>query len=118
MSEFWNWPQRTSDSEEHRCRDAITLYTEFLKDFFFFFPKDDLSSKKDASQIDNNVDIRYYADLAVDRNVETCTRTNAIGLSSPDKTTWWKVDLGRVFNIYSINILFKTYQSGMFDSNC
>nr|XP_034338137.1 uncharacterized protein LOC117692884 [Crassostrea gigas] len=31
------------------------------------------------------------------------------GLSTPDKTVWWKVDLGGVYNIYRINILFKNY---------
>lgn len=36
-------------------------------------------------------------------------RTKDIGRSSNDKTVWWKVDLGGVFNIYSINILFKNY---------
>lgn len=38
-----------------------------------------------------------------------------IGRNSPDKTTWWKVDLCRVYNIYSIDILFKNYDGfGMF----
>ena len=36
-------------------------------------------------------------------------RTDAIGLNSPDKTVWWMVDLGRSYNIYSVNILFKNY---------
>lgn len=36
-------------------------------------------------------------------------RTAAIGSNSAEKTVWWKVDLGRIFNIYDINILFKTY---------
>lgn len=42
-------------------------------------------------------------------------RTKEIGRNSPDKTTSWKVDLGRVYNIYSIDILFKNYDGfGMF----
>lgn len=42
-------------------------------------------------------------------------RTYEIGRNSPDKTTWWKLDLGRVYNIYSIDILFKNYDGfGMF----
>lgn len=42
-------------------------------------------------------------------------RTNAIGRNAPDKTTWWKVDFGAVYNIYSINILFKNYDTfGMY----
>lgn len=36
-------------------------------------------------------------------------RTIVIGSTSVDKTVWWKVDLGGVYNMYSINILFKNY---------
>lgn len=36
-------------------------------------------------------------------------RTNPIGLNNPDKTVWWKVDLGGLRNIYSISVLFKNY---------
>lgn len=57
----------------------------------------------------------YHASSAVDRITATCMRTNAIGFSSPEKVMWWKVDLGRVYNIYSINILFKNYNGyGMY----
>lgn len=38
-------------------------------------------------------------------------RTGEIGRNAPQKTVWWKVDLGRVHNIYSINIAFKSYDS-------
>lgn len=42
-------------------------------------------------------------------------RTNKIGPIFPDKTVWWKVDLGGVYNIYSVTILFKDYNGyGMF----
>lgn len=51
----------------------------------------------------------YYASYAVDRNSATCMRTYEIGPNSPDKTTWWKVDLGEVYSIYSIDIMFKNY---------
>lgn len=51
----------------------------------------------------------YVASNAVDRNTATCMRTNGIGRTSNDKTMWWTVDLGAVYNIYSINILFKHY---------
>lgn len=40
---------------------------------------------------------------------KTCMKTLPIGLYSPDKTVWWKVDLGRVFSIHSVNIMFKNY---------
>lgn len=47
----------------------------------------------------------------MDGNTATCMRTIVIGtgLSTPDKTVWWKVDLGGVYNIYRISILFKNY---------
>lgn len=53
----------------------------------------------------------YVANNAVDGDITTCTRTNVIGVGTgyPDKTVWWKVDLGGVYSIYSISILFKTY---------
>ena len=64
------------------------------------------SPKIEPSQIDPN---RYVAGNAVDRNVTTCMRTKTIGPNSPYKTVWWRVDLGGVYNIYSVNILFKNY---------
>ncbi|XP_052694743.1 receptor-type tyrosine-protein phosphatase alpha-like [Crassostrea angulata] len=51
----------------------------------------------------------YEASKALDGNTETCMRTNTIGDNSPDKTVWWKVDLGGVYSIYSINVQFKNY---------
>ena len=52
---------------------------------------------------------------AVDRDITTCMRTDIIGLNSPDETVWWKVDLGGVYSIYSVNILFKNYDGfGMY----
>lgn len=53
----------------------------------------------------------YKASNAVDRNTTTCMRTNDIGPQSLHKSTWWKVDLGGEYRIYSINILFKEYES-------
>ena len=42
-------------------------------------------------------------------------RTDIIGENSPDNTTWWTVDLGGVYTIYSVNILFKNYDGfGMY----
>ena len=53
----------------------------------------------------------FRAGNAVDRDITTCMRTYGIGLlTSQYKSEWWKVDLGGVYNIYSINILFKNYQ--------
>ena len=73
--------------------------------------KDDLSHNKDASQSHTSSGSGYDAENAVDRNIATCTRTEQIGGNSPYKTVWWKVDLGEVYNIYSVNILFKNYDS-------
>ena len=77
----------------------------------------DMSDQKPATQsttypgsYDN-----YKAGNAVDGNTATCMRTDIIGPNSPDKTVWWKVDLGGVYNIYSVNILFRNYNGeGMF----
>lgn len=44
----------------------------------------------------------------MDGNIATCTKTKTIGLNDPIKTVWWKVDLGGVSSIYSINIQFKS----------
>lgn len=52
---------------------------------------------------------KYDARNAVDRNPSTCMRADVIGRYNPEKTVWWKVDLGRVHNIYSIEIIFKNY---------
>lgn len=39
-----------------------------------------------------------------------------MGPNTFTKTVWWKVDLGRVYNIYSISIYFKNYDGyGMFN---
>ena len=46
---------------------------------------------------------------AVDRDITTCMKTREIGKNSLYKKVWWKVDLGGVYNIYSVNILFKNY---------
>ena len=75
---------------------------------------DDLSVNKDATQSSIysivNYDL-YKADNAVDRDISTCMRTKEIGQGEqiPDKTVWWRVDLGGVYSIYSVNILFKNY---------
>lgn len=70
---------------------------------------DDLSYNKLATQSHTVIGTDYAAGNAVDRNSTTCMRTRAIGRSSPDKTVWWRVDLGRMYGIYSINVLFRTW---------
>nr|XP_034320600.1 uncharacterized protein LOC117687713 isoform X2 [Crassostrea gigas] len=70
---------------------------------------DDLSFQKVASQSSSWYDGLYKASYAVDRNTSTWARMLEIGRSSHSKTAWWRVDLGGVYSIYSINILFKNY---------
>ena len=83
-------------------------------DYSFNF-KDDLSHNKDTFQSHTNPGLGHGAENAVDGNTTTCMRTEQIGGSSPYNHVWWKVDLGGVFNIYSVNILFKNYEGyGMY----
>ena len=51
----------------------------------------------------------YKAGNAVDRDIKTCMRAQVIGTASDDNIVWWMVDLGGVYNIYSVNILFLNY---------
>lgn len=75
------------------------------------FLEDDLSYNKDATKFKNEktADLKYKAELAVDRNITTCMRTDPIGKNTPAINTWWKVDLNHVCSIYRIGILFKNY---------
>lgn len=76
---------------------------------------DDLSFKAVASQSPIYIGPYYDASNAIDRNAATCMRTDQIGTYALYKYTWWKVDLGAVYNIYSVNILFKNYEGfGMY----
>lgn len=70
---------------------------------------DDLSYKKGATHSHTWEGKDYDARNAVDGNPATCMRTLEIGTSSPDKAVWWKLDLGGVYNIYSVNIVFRHY---------
>ena len=72
---------------------------------------DDLSKNKHATQSTTALSSTDYfiAGKAVDRDITTCMRTEPIGGTSPYKTVRWRVDLGEVYNIYSVNILFKNY---------
>lgn len=71
---------------------------------------DDLSYNKAATQSHTVSGGTFYdANKAVGGNIVTCMRTETIGMTEPDKTVWWKVDLGDLRSITSINILFKNY---------
>ena len=80
-----------------------------LTDFFAYI--DDLSKQKIATQSTTVQGDQYKAGNAVDRDTKTCMRTKEIGQGEQiiDKTVWWKVDLGGVYNIYSVNIQFRNY---------
>lgn len=77
----------------------------------YLFAYDDLSYNKIATQspIFRRIS-EYEANNALDRNITTCMRTQAIGLSSTDNNMWWKVDLGGLYNVYRITIMFKSYE--------
>lgn len=44
--------------------------------------------------------------------------TGPIGLTDPDKTVFRKVDLCRVYNIYSVNIQFINYDGESLQLTC
>lgn len=79
--------------------------------YIYRYFTDDLSYNKIATQSHTFIGWNtYYASSSIDRNASSCMRTKAIGRISTHKTVWWwKVDLGGVYNIYSITILFKNY---------
>uniref|UniRef100_A0A8W8NTF5 Uncharacterized protein n=1 Tax=Magallana gigas TaxID=29159 RepID=A0A8W8NTF5_MAGGI len=76
---------------------------------YLTFAFDNLSYNKLATQSLTYTAPSSGASNAVDENTATCTKQFDIGLIAPYKTVWWKVDLGDVYPIYSISILFKTY---------
>lgn len=73
------------------------------------FAYDDLSVNKVATESPTIILPIYEAKLAVDRDIKTCMRTDPIAIDGVEKKTWWKVDLGRISNLYSITILFRNY---------
>lgn len=77
---------------------------------FFLSHKDDISHYKVATQSHTYpVGAYYVANNAVDGNIATCMRTYIIGMNDPNKTLWWKVDLGGLRSIFSISFLFTNY---------
>lgn len=90
--------------------DIITFLLH-LVGLTFVFTYDDLAYRKIATQSQTYPGgyMYYDANNAVDGNTTTCTKTTEIGIFNPHNSVWWKVDLGRVYSIYSINILFKNY---------
>lgn len=90
---------------------AFKNFVFYLAGLSLAFSYNDLSYDKIATQSRTYAgSSNYAARFAVDRITLTCMRAQEIGLSSPEKTVWWKVDLGGVYSIYSIAILFKNYE--------
>ena len=95
----------------------MNIHSELLKhtvDCWVFLFTDDLSKNKVATQTTthgatSSVEYKYVAGNAVDSDITTCMRTHPIGKLCVDRTVWWRVDLGGVYNIYSVNVKFKNY---------
>lgn len=92
-----------------KFNDIFIYFIELA--FLIFLFTDDISHNKIASQSHTYND--NDASKAVDGNTATCMQSNAIGVgtSFSYRTVWWKVDLGEVHNIFSINIQFRNYNS-------
>uniref|UniRef100_K1QHP2 Uncharacterized protein n=1 Tax=Magallana gigas TaxID=29159 RepID=K1QHP2_MAGGI len=70
----------------------------------------DLSANKNAQQYRTDISCPMcVATKAVDGDIKTCTRGESVGTLSPEKSTWWYVDLGGRYNVYNIRIQFKDY---------
>lgn len=98
------------------CNLRVNKVTCIKTDQILILVTDDLSYNKVATQSRTYAgSSNYAARFAVDRDTLTCMRAQDIGLTSIGNTVWWKVDLGGVYSIYSIAILFKNYEDvGMF----
>lgn len=71
---------------------------------------DDLSANKFAHQYKTSSACQScVASKAVDRDIQTCARMEDIGTTTDDRSTWWYVDLGGIYNLYNISIQFKDY---------
>ena len=80
----------------------ITVYT---------YLSDDISVRKNATQESTAICLPpsvCEANNAVDRNINTCSKTSPIGRDST-KFTWWYVDLGEILSVFDIRIQFKDY---------
>lgn len=62
---------------------------------------DDLSANKFAHQYKTSSACQScVASKAVDRDIQTCARMEDIGTTTNDRSTWWYVDLGGIYNLY------------------
>lgn len=94
------------------CKDKYDII-EYLRDVSTVSINsltDDLTVNKITQQYKTSISCSTcVATNAVDRNINTCTRMEAIGTTSIDKSTWWYVDLGGTYNVYNIRVQFKDY---------
>lgn len=88
----------------------LLFWEQKLYIYLSIYSTDEISLNKVATQSHTHKGDSYPAHNAVDRNTRTCMSTRDIGTSSNNKTVWWKVDLGGVYSIYSVTILFKNYK--------
>lgn len=79
--------------------------------FILTYGFDNLSANKPTDQYRQTYTCRSCgAGKAVDGNMSTCMRTDDIGITTAfDSKTWWYVDLGGIYNVYNIRILFRDY---------
>ncbi|XP_061170724.1 protein draper-like [Saccostrea echinata] len=64
-----------------------------------------------SAPLDPQDPTRFISSNAVDRDPSSCTRNYEIGRTSPHTSVLWRVNLGDIYSIYSIRILFKDYGS-------
>lgn len=91
--------------------DIVKFHCNYYEKICFI---DELSREKLASQSHTQTGSfsgENGAHYAVDGIAKTCTKTKDIGTSSKNKNVWWKVDLGEIKNIYSIEIQFRNYDT-------
>lgn len=100
------------DCMEYNKKSCYYFVSNLLK---LAFSLVDLSFEKETEQwrtyalTDPKAVSLYISSRAVDRHASTCTRTEDIGTASRYKETWWIVDLGGYYSIYSVDIQFSNY---------
>ena len=97
------------EKKKHLCK--VFNFDTCNNQYIVYICTDDLSKNKVANQSTTalNPSNAYTAGNAVDGNIKTCMRTEDIGTTGSYHKMWWKVDLGGVYNIFSVDILFMNY---------
>lgn len=93
------------------CTAFTVFFVSSVLNNFFNFLTDDLSANKLAKQYKTaSTCISCVGTKAVDLDNSSCARMDDIGTTSPDKSTWWYVDLGDIYSLYNIRIQFEDYE--------